>query len=68
MPVIAVDESQVVDAAGTLTDVYSITFTIAGRPGSFSVTVPKDANALGAAEAAIAEIASQVGGIYAIGV
>jgi hypothetical protein len=66
MPVVAVTESQQVDAAGTLSDVYEITFTIAGHPGSFNVTIPKSGDAVAAAEAAIAEVAGQVTAIYGL--
>lgn len=68
MPVVAVSESQRVDAAGTLSDIYEITFTIQGRPGSFNVTIPKTGNAVGDAEAAVAAVAQQVNAIYGIGV
>lgn len=67
MPVESVTESQVVDAAGNLTDVYEVVYTIAGRPGSFTVEVPKQGDPVAAAEAAIAELQQQVGAIYGIG-
>jgi hypothetical protein len=64
VPVISVTEGQQVDLAGTVTDVYEIVFTVAGRPGSFTVTVPKGGDAVAAAEAAIGATASQVSDIY----
>lgn len=67
MPVVAVNESQVVDAAGNLSDVYEITYTIPDRPGTFTLSVPKQGDPVAAAQAAIAELHAEVGGIYAIG-
>lgn len=66
MPVLSVTESQQVDAAGTLTDQYEITFTVEGRPGSFTVTVPKAGDAVAAARAAIDNVTSDVLGIYGL--
>ena len=66
MPVVSVTESQSVDAAGQLTDVYEITVTLANRPGSFTVTVPKAGDPVAAARAAIAELEGEVGGIYGL--
>jgi hypothetical protein len=56
-----------VDAAGQLTDVYEVVYTIPDRPGSFTVTVPKAGDPVAAARAAIAELTGEVGGIYGIG-
>lgn len=66
MPVISVTEGQQVDLAGQVQDVYEIVFTVAGRPGSFTVQVPKSGDAVAAAQAAIAEVAGEVAGIYSI--
>jgi hypothetical protein len=66
VPVLAVAESQNVDASNQLTDVYEITYTIPGRPGSFTVNVPKNADALAAAEAEINSLTEQVNSIYNI--
>jgi hypothetical protein len=66
VPVVAVTESQSVDASGQLTDVYEITVTLEGRPGSFTVTVPKAGDPVAAARAAIAELEGEVGGIYGL--
>lgn len=66
MPVVAVTESQEVDASGQLTNTFDITYTIPGRPGSFTVTVPRQTDAVAAAEKAIADLTAEVGGIYAI--
>ena len=63
---IAVTESQQVDLAGTLTDVYEITFTIQERLGSFNITVPKAGDPVAAAEAAISAEVSQVNAIYGL--
>jgi hypothetical protein len=68
VPVVGVSESQVVDAAGSLSDVYEITFTISGQPGSFNVTIPKTGDAVADAEAAIGAVAQQVNAIYGINV
>lgn len=66
MAVLSVTESQQVDAAGTLSDVYEITFTVGSRPGSFTATVPKTGSAVADAEAALAAVESQVNAIYAL--
>lgn len=66
MPVVAVTESQQVSPAGTLSDVYEITFTLAGRDGSFTVTVPTSGDPVAAAQAAIGQVEGQVNAIYAI--
>jgi hypothetical protein len=67
VPVLSVTESQTVDAAGQLTDVYEVTFTVADRPGSFTVEVPKQGDPVAAAQEAIAAVEAQVAGIYGIG-
>lgn len=64
MAVVSVTEDQVVDLAGNLSDVYTITFTIEGRPGSFTVQVPQTGDPVAAANQAIQEVEQQVGGIY----
>jgi hypothetical protein len=66
MPVLAVAESQTVDATGNLTDVYEITYSLPDRPGTFTVDVPKSGDALAAAEAAINDLTITVEGIYGI--
>ena len=66
MPVTSVTESQRVDPAGNLEDVYEITFTIEGNPGSFTVVVPKAGDAVAAARAAIDATEQQVLGIRAL--
>jgi hypothetical protein len=66
MPVLAVAESQTIDATGQLTDVYEITYSLPDRPGTFTVDVPKTAGAVAAAEAAINDLTATVGGIYGI--
>jgi hypothetical protein len=67
VPVVSVTESQNVDAAGTLTDVYEIVFTVPGRPGSFTITVDKHGtDPVEAAREAIAAESQQVGEIYGL--
>lgn len=66
MPVVAVTESQEIDPAGNLTNVFEITYTIPGKPGSFTLTVPRQADAVAAATAEINDLTAQVDGIYAI--
>jgi hypothetical protein len=66
MPVISVTEGQQVDLAGTVQEVYEIVFTVSGRPGSFTVQVPKSGDAVAAAAAAIGEVAGEVGAIYGL--
>jgi hypothetical protein len=66
VPVLSVTESQAVDAAGNLTNTFDITYEIPGKPGTFTVTVPRQADAVAEAEAAINELTAQVDSIYAI--
>lgn len=67
MAVLSVTQTQVVDAAGTLQEEYEITFTVTGRAGSFTVTVPKDTgDPVGAAAAAVGATREQVIAIYGI--
>ncbi len=68
MPVLSVTESQEVDAAGNLTDTYSVVFTMADKPGTFTVEVSQAGDPVAAAHAAIAAMTDQVAGIYAISV
>jgi hypothetical protein len=64
--VTSVTADQVPDASENLIDVYDVTFTLEGRPGSFTVQVPTSGDPVAAAETAIAAVVSQVGGIYAL--
>lgn len=66
MPVIAVAESQTLDAAGQLLDVYELTYSLPGRPGTFTVNVSKSGDALAAAEKAINDLTITVNGLYGI--
>jgi hypothetical protein len=67
MPVTFIAEDQNVDPnSGQLVDVYVLTYTIPGKPGQFTTTVPKNADALAAAETAIAALDAQIVGMYAI--
>lgn len=64
MPVTSVTQSQTVDAAGAVLDVLEITFTLADKPGSFTVTVPFGPDLVSRANAAIQDLATSVGSIY----
>lgn len=66
MPTLSVTESQVIDAAGTLSDVYEITYQVADRPGSFTFTVPKTGDAVADAQAARDELVAQVNALYSL--
>jgi hypothetical protein len=66
MPTLAVTESQLIDAAGTLQDVYEITYQVADRPGSFTFTVPKTGDAVADAQAARDALVEQVNALYAL--
>jgi len=66
MPTLAVTESQVIDAAGTVQDVYEITYQVANRPGSFTFTVPKTGDAVADAEAARDALIAQVNALYGL--
>jgi hypothetical protein len=66
VPVVAITESQEIDAAGQLTNVFEITYTIPERPGTFTLTVPRSGDAVAAARAAIDELVSEVNAIYAL--
>lgn len=66
MPVLSVTETQTVDLAGQLQDLYEITFTVAGRPGSFTIQVPKSGDPVAAAAAAISAEEAQVNAIYGL--
>jgi hypothetical protein len=66
VPVIAVAESQNVDATGNLTDVYELTYSIPDKPGTFTVDIPKSGDALAAATKAINELNETVLALYAI--
>lgn len=66
MPVVSVVESQSIDAAQQLIDVYEITYTIPNRPGAFTVDVPKNDQALAEAEAMIEALTAQVNSLYGI--
>jgi hypothetical protein len=66
VPVVAVAESQTVDASGNLSDVYELTYTVPNHPGTFTVSVPKNAQALQAATDAINAGYEQINALYAI--
>lgn len=69
MPVLSVTMDQDIDLAGNTTDVYEITFTVAGRPGIFTERVPTNvSDPVAEAAAAIGATKAQVESIYAIGV
>jgi len=66
VPVQSVTESQEVDAAGQLRDVYEVVYTIPDRAGSFTITVAKTAEAVQEAAEAIAELTGTVNAIYGL--
>lgn len=66
MPTLAVTESQVIDAAGTLQDMYEITYQVSNRPGSFTFSVPKTGDAVADAQAARDELVAQVNALYGL--
>lgn len=66
MPVVSVTESQNVDAAGNLSNVFDIVFTIADKPGTFTVEIPQSGDPVAAASAAIEALTGQVEGIYGL--
>lgn len=66
MAVVSVTEDQTIDLAGNLQDVYTVTFTIEDKPGTFTVQVPQTGDPVAAASAAIAQVEGTVSGIYGI--
>jgi hypothetical protein len=66
VPVLSVTESETVDAAGQLTAVYEVVFSVPNRPGSFTIEVPKSGDPVAAARAAIEELESEVNAIYGL--
>lgn len=67
MAVTSVQEDQQNDPnTGLLVDVFNITFTIPGKPGSFVVTIPQSGDPVAAAQAAVAAKTAEVEGIYGL--
>lgn len=66
MPVTNVSQDQVQDSAGNLVDVYDITFTVTGHPGTFTVQVPASGDPVQAARDAIDAQTSTVSSIYGL--
>lgn len=64
--VTSVTADQVPDASENLIDVYDVTFTLAGKPGTFTVQVPTSGDPVAAAEAAISAEVANVSGIYGL--
>lgn len=64
--VTSVSADEVPNAAGDLTDVYDVTFTIDGAAGPFTVQVPQSGDPVAAAKAAIDQQVATVGGILAL--
>lgn len=67
VPVISVTENQDIDPAGDLVNVFELRYTLAGRPGVFTLTVPRSGDAVVAAQAEIAALEATVTGIYNLG-
>lgn len=66
MPVTNVSQDQIQDAAGNLVDVYDITFTVAGHPGTFTIQVPASGDPVAAAQQAISDQTATVNSIYGL--
>ncbi len=66
MAVASVTEDQTQDAAGNLTDVFTITFTAGPNNARYTVTVPQAGDPVAAAAAAIAAKTAEVSGIFAL--
>lgn len=66
MPVTNVSQDQTQDATGNLVEVYTITFTLPDKPGTFTVTVPAAGDPVAAAQQAIASQTQTVEGIYGL--
>lgn len=64
--VTSVTADQVPDQADNLVDVYDVTFTLDGKPGSFSIQVSTSGDPVAAASTAIDAMVSQVNSIYAL--
>ena len=62
----SVTADQVPDSADNLIDVYDVTFTLDGKPGSFSIQVPTSGDPVAAASAAVDAMVGQVNAIYAL--
>ena len=66
MAVTNVTQDEQPDSAGNLVEVYDITFTIPGKDGTFTVTIPRAGDPVAAAQQAISDLTAQVDGIYAL--
>jgi len=66
MPIVSVTEDQQQDAAFNSIDVFVVVFTVPGRPGSFTITVPQSEDPVAAAAQAIAAKTAEVNGIYGL--
>jgi hypothetical protein len=64
--VTSVTADQIEDPSQNLIDVYDVTFTLEGRPGTFTIQVPQSGDPVAAADAAISAMVSQVDGIYGL--
>ena len=64
--VTSVTADQVPDQADNLVDVYDVTFTLDGKPGTFNIQVPTSGDPVGAASAAIDAMVNQVNSIYGL--
>ncbi len=67
MPVTFVSEDQNIDPnTGALVDVFSLSYTPEGHPGSFTVSAPKDASAVAVAQQNVDALNSTLDQLYAI--
>jgi hypothetical protein len=64
--VLSVNQSQNIDAAGDITDVFEITFSIDGRTGSFTDSVPTSGDPVASAKQALDDLEAQIEAIYGL--
>lgn len=62
----SVTADQVQDPSDNLVDVYDVTFTIDGKPGTFTTQVSTSGDPVAAAQAQVQAIIDQVLAIYAL--
>jgi hypothetical protein len=64
VPVLSVEQGQDVDPAGTLLDVFTAQFTLAGKPGTFTAKVVGETDWAGRLIAEIQATAADVATVY----